>query len=129
MTKHVLAVLILTAGASMAADNMTPLNLKPGLWETTSVSERSGMPSIPPDKLASMPPEARARIQALSAPTTNTTQSCRTDKDLHAFTDDGNKSCKQTVITSTGTKQELKMECDMSGNKGTGNGDDRGEGL
>jgi hypothetical protein len=122
MTKNVLPLLILAAGISRAADNVTPLDLKPGLWETTSVSERSGMPSIPADKLAAMPLEQRARIEAMtsSKPTTTTRQSCRTDKDLRPFTDDGNKSCKQTVVTSTSTKQELKMDCDMPGNKGTG---------
>ena len=30
----------------------------------TSVSERSGMPPIPADTLAKMPPEQRARIEA-----------------------------------------------------------------
>jgi hypothetical protein len=119
MTKNVLAVLIVAAGVSRAAD-VTPLNLKPGLWESTSVSERSGMPAIPADKLASMPPEAQARIKAMSAPTTTTRQSCRTDKDLRLFTDDGNKSCKQTVVTSTPVKQEVKMECNMPGNSGAG---------
>jgi hypothetical protein len=119
MTKNVLAVLTLAAGLSRAAD-VTPLNLKPGLWETTSVSERSGMPAIPADKLAAMPPEARARIQAMSAPTSTTKQSCRTDKDLRPFADTGNKSCTQTIVTSTSTKQEVRMECNMPGNSGTG---------
>jgi len=126
MTKNVLAALTLAAGVSRAAD-LTPLNLKPGLWESTSVSERSGMPgmaAIPADKLAAMPPEARARIEAqmkaMSSPTTTTKQSCRTEKDLRLFTDDGNKSCKQTVVTSTSTKQEIKMECNMTGNSGAG---------
>jgi len=32
---------------ALAADN-TPLKVKPGLWEMTSDSERSGMPPIPP---------------------------------------------------------------------------------
>ena len=124
MTKNVLPLLMLAAGISRAADNVTPLDLKPGLWETTTVSERSGMPSMAADKMASMPPEQRARIEAqmksMSSPTTTTRQSCRTDKDLRPFTDDGNKSCKQTVVTSTSTKQELRMDCDMPGNKGTG---------
>ena len=47
MTKNVLAALILAAGVSRAAspaDDVTPLNVKPGLWETTTVQERSGMP-------------------------------------------------------------------------------------
>ena len=122
MTRNVPAVLILAAGLSWAADNVTPLDLKAGLWETTSVSERSGMPSLPADKLAALPPEQRARIEAMASPkpTTTTRQSCRTDHDLRPFTDDRSQSCKQTVITSTGTKQEMRMDCDMSGNKGTG---------
>jgi hypothetical protein len=117
MTKNVLAVLILAAGAALA-DDITPLGLKPGLWETTTVQERSGMPSIPPEKLASMPPEARARIEAMSGgkAAATTRQSCRVENDLKPFTDDSNQSCKQTIVTSTGTKQEVKMECD----KGTG---------
>jgi hypothetical protein len=122
MTKNVLAVMILAAGVSRAADNVTPLDLKPGLWETTTVSERSGMPSLPADKLAALPPDQRARIEAMTAnkPTTTVTQSCRTDKDLRPFTSDNNKSCKQTIVTSTSTKQEAKMDCDMPGNKGSG---------
>lgn len=116
MTKNVLAALILAAGVSRA-DDVTPLNLKPGLWETTTVQERSGMPSIPPETLARMPPEQRARIEAMSgkaAPTTR--QSCRLEKDLKPFTDENTQSCKQTIVTSTSTKQEVKMECD----RGTG---------
>ena len=121
MTKNVLAVLILFAGASLAAD-VTPLNLKPGLWETTTVQERSGMPSLPPEALARMPPEQRARIEAMTAnkPAGTTAQSCRLDKDLRPFTSDSNKSCTTTIVTSTGTRQEAKMECNMNGNTGTG---------
>ncbi len=122
MNKNVFLVLTFAAAVCRAADNATPLDLKPGLWETTTVSERSGMPSIPADKLAALPPEQRARIEAMAGgkPTTSTRQSCRTEKDLKPFTDDNNKSCKQTIVTSTSTKQEIKMECDMPGNKGTG---------
>ena len=59
MMKKALSFVILTAGASFAADHATPLNVQPGLWETTSVTERSGMPPIPADALAKMPPEQR----------------------------------------------------------------------
>ena len=118
MTKNVLAALILAAGVSRA-DDVTPLNLKPGLWETTTVQERSGMPSIPPETLARMPPEQRARIEAMTAGKAApiTRQSCRLENDLKPFTDDNTQSCKQTIVTSTSTKQEVKMECE----KGTAN--------
>ncbi len=51
-----------------AADKITPLNVKEGLWEITVTHSMSGMPampSIPPDALAKMPPEQRARIEAM----------------------------------------------------------------
>ncbi len=111
--KSAFCALILAASAVRGADDVTPLNLKPGLWETTTVSERTGMPSIPQDKLEKMPPEQRARIEAMMSNkgATTTRQSCRTDKDLRPFADGSNASCKQTIVTSTGTKQEVKMEC------------------
>src|SRR5579864_185551 len=111
--KSAFCALILAAGAVRGADDVTPLNLKPGLWETTTVSERSGMPSIPQDKLEKMLPEQRARIEAMMSNkgATTTRQSCRTDKDLRPFVDGSNASCKQTIVTSTGTRQEVKMEC------------------
>ena len=43
---------------ALAADN-TPLNVKPGLWELTSDTERSGAPQIPAEALAKMSPEQR----------------------------------------------------------------------
>lgn len=124
MMKHALTILIAAAGVVFAADP-TPLNLKPGLWETTTVTERSGagMPSIPPDALAKLPPEQRARIEAMAGgkPVTNTRQSCRTDKDLHPFTDSrANQSCKMTYLTSTPSKQEIQMDCSMGGMPATG---------
>lgn len=127
MTKNVLAALILAAGVGRAADDLKPLNVKLGLWETTTVSERSGMPSLPADALAKMPPEQRARIEAqlksMSAPQTTTKQSCVTQDDVNKMFDlnnDGNKSCQRTIVSSTSTKQELKLSCDTPGNKGTG---------
>jgi hypothetical protein len=117
MMKNAVSLAILTACACRAADNLTPLNAKPGLWEVTSVSERSGMPPIPADALAKMPPEQRARIEAQfkgSAPQTTTKQSCFTDEDVaKGFGwNKADKSCRQTIVTSSGSKTEIKWECD-----------------
>jgi hypothetical protein len=118
MTKNALSIVILTAAACQAADNITPMNAKPGLWEITSVTERGGMPPIPADALAKMPPDQRARIEAqfksMSAPQTTTKQSCITDGDVAKGFGWNNteKSCRQTIVTSTGSKQEVKWECD-----------------
>jgi len=122
MMKNALCIVILTAGACSAADNLTTLNTKPGLWEVTSVTERSGMPPIPADALAKMPPETRARIEAQfkGTPTTTTKQSCFTQEDIvKGLGNSLEKSCRQTVVSSTGSRLEIKWECDGS-QKSTG---------
>lgn len=118
--KYILPILIFAAGVSLAADDLTPLDVKSGLWETTTITERSGMPSIPPEQLAKMPPEARARIQGMSSPRTDTKQSCLTKEEVSKFGLNRDQSCKVTTVTSTGSKQEFKFDCDMSGSKSTG---------
>jgi uncharacterized protein DUF3617 len=123
MMKNALSMLILTAAASRAADNPTPLNAKPGLWEVTSTSERSGMPPIPADALAKLPPEQRARIEAQlkGTATTTTKQSCFTQEDVGKGFGWNNPAtgCKQTIVSSTGSKLEAKWECEGA-QKGSG---------
>ena len=121
--KHVFGIAILTGGACWAADSLTPLNAKPGLWEVTTVSERSGMPALPADALAKMPPEQRARIEAQlknSASQTSTKQSCYTQEDVAKGFNFGktDSSCKQTIVSSTGSKLEVKWECDPPNKNG-----------
>ena len=125
MMKNAVSLAILTACACRAADNLTPLNAKTGLWEVTSTSERSGMPPIPADALAKMPPEQRARIEAqfkgMSSPQTTTKQSCFTDEDVAKGFGWNNtdKSCRQTIVSSSGNRQEIKWECEGQ-NKNSG---------
>jgi hypothetical protein len=116
MTKNALSIAILTAAACQAAD-VAPLNAKPGLWEVTSVTERSGMPPIPADALAKMPPDQRARIEAQfkgSGPQTTTKQSCFTQDDVAKGLglNKLDQSCRQTIVSSSGSKLEIKWECD-----------------
>ena len=123
MTKNVLWVLMLGAGVSRAADNLTPLDVKTGLWEITTIGERSATLPIPADALAKMTAEQKARLEAsmksVPASQTSTRQSCITKQDLTRAFDysDGDKACKQTIMTSTSTKQEVRLECDTPGNK------------
>ena len=69
-TKCIL-VLIISCFCSLtlsAADKLTPLNVKEGLWEITVTHSMTGMPNmpaIPPDALAKLPPEQRARMEAM----------------------------------------------------------------
>src|SRR5579872_2888590 len=77
-----------------AADDIKPFDGKPGLWETNSTIEMSGMPGmpagmpqIPPEQLAKMTPQQRAQVEAMiksrmgaasGAPQTNTSKVCMT---------------------------------------------------
>jgi hypothetical protein len=127
MMKSLLSIVILTAAASRAADNLVPLDAKPGLWEITTVTERSGMPTIPADTLAKLPPEQRARMEAqlkaMSGTTTETKQSCITPEEMtkgFAWNNSTmDKSCRQTITSSSGSRTDIKWECDGQ-NKNSG---------
>jgi Protein of unknown function (DUF3617) len=118
--KHASTILILLAGACRAADNLTPLDVKPGLWENTSTTERGGMPTLSPEQMAKLPPEAKARMQAMAGTKTDTSQSCMTADEVSKFGRNQYQSCKVTTVTSTRGKQEFSFECDNGGNKSTG---------
>lgn len=128
----------LLAAAALWAAEPTPLDLKPGEWEYTVTMQMSGkpqpgaaqMPQIPADQLAKLPPEQRAKIEAAlkqagnlasGKPTTTTNKNCVKKEDLVRLNPLGNadKSCKMTVINSSRSKLEAKMDCDSPGNKST----------
>ena len=112
------------AGTLWAAD-ITPLNVKLGEWETTVRLQMAGMPAIPKETLDKMPPQQRAmieeRMKAMQGRAT-VTKTCVKQEDLNKAntfgTDD--KSCSRTIIASSGTRQEIKIECNRSGEKQTG---------
>jgi hypothetical protein len=100
-----------------AADNFTPLNVKEGLWEVTTTHSMSGMPAtpnIPPDALAKMPPEQRARVEAMMKGTPDVRKECVTKEKLQknsAFSNNRG-DCARTLVTSTGNKLEVKIHCE-----------------
>jgi hypothetical protein len=122
-----------------AADPV-PMDVKTGEWEFTVTTHMSGMPqsdqpmqmpSIPPEQLAKMPPEQRAKIEAAlkqagamasGKPMTTTSKNCIRKEDLAKLIPNRSKdqSCKVTIVSSSHTKQELKMDCDENGGKQTG---------
>ena len=115
-----LALIVFSSLALWAADKITPLNLKEGLWEMTSTHSMTGMPPIPADTLAKMPPEQRARMEAAmkqsgaGAPKTDVRRHCVTKEKLEkqsAF-DDNRKDCTRTIVSSTGSKLEMKIHCE-----------------
>ena len=118
-TSVLIAVLCLGCSGLWAGDAFKPLEVKLGLWETTSTFQSSGMPAvnIPEDALARMTPEQRAKVEQMmkgsGSPRTNTAKSCMTREKMNraeAFGAD-RKNCTRTVESSSGSKTEVRMEC------------------
>lgn len=95
------------------------LDVKTGLWETTVTSEMSGMPGIDTSK---MTPEQRARIEAAlkgrggRGPSTSVVRTCMTKEKLdkmafHEMAQNSNPSCKTSVVSSSRSVVDMKMEC------------------
>lgn len=108
-------LVLLTSTTVLAANKFQPLNVKVGLWE---VSLTGGQPPIPPESLAKLTPEQRARIEesmkANSAGKTGTTKykSCVTKEKLEKDPTFSEKSnCTWTVLTSTSSKVAVRGEC------------------
>jgi hypothetical protein len=126
-TKFLLALIIFSSLTFWAADKLTPLNIKEGLWEMTVTHSMTGMPAIPPETLARMPPEQRARVEAAmkGAPTADVHKECVTKEKLEkqmAFDEnrkDKDNDCTRTIVTSTGSKVEMKFHCEQSSTDGT----------
>lgn len=117
-----LMMLILAPTAAIAAN--TPLNVKPGLWEETRQNESSGMPPIPQSVLDTMPPEQRAKMEAMmkaraaSGPhsTSTVVRNCMTKEDLNRpFMPDDKKQCTHRVINSSGSIMEIEAQCAQDG--------------
>lgn len=116
-------ILSLLAGAAWAAD-APPLDVKPGMWEGTTTYETSGAPPIPAEILAKMTPEQKAMLEARmkQGPKTTVDKHCMTKEDLSkglSYGDD-HGSCQHTVVNGSSTKQEIRMECNNAGVKGSG---------
>lgn len=107
-----------------------PLNVKPGLWETTATYTRSGAPPIPAEALARLTPAQRARFEermnAHAAGSTNTVtdQHCVTKEDVEkADFGQGKGECTYSVETSTSTEAQGKYSCNIEGMTANGSVD------
>ena len=116
-TVYLFLVLILFSSLTVWAGDFTPLNVKEGLWEVTVTHTMTGMPAvnIPADAMAKMPPEQRARMEAMmkGGASTDVRKECITKEKLEkqsAFSDD-RKECTHTVLNSTSSKLEMKIHC------------------
>jgi hypothetical protein len=123
---------LLLCSAALPAQDIKPFDVKLGLWETTSTTDMSGMtmpamPQIPPDALSRMPPEQRAKLEAMMKgqggnPRAMTVKSCVTKETLAragAF-GQSDKSCTMKVVSSTPMKQVVHMDCTRDASHMTG---------
>lgn len=122
--KFVLTLIVFSVLTLWAADKITPLHVKLGLWENTVTHSMTGMPAmpaIPPDTLAKMPPEQRARIEAMmkqggmGGPATNVSKYCITQEKIDKQTafDVTQQTCTRTIVSSTGSRLEMKIHCEQ----------------
>ncbi len=130
--KKILLTSVMMFPMAMMAQDIRPIDVKPGLWENTTVSQISGlqmptnMPQISPDQLAKMPPEARARVEAMmkggpGAPQTNTMKACITAEQLaKPLLGHQDKSCSVNLVSSTSSTQQIHMECTRGNTKTAG---------
>ena len=113
---------------AMAADKIVPLDVKLGLWQMTYTLDASGIPAdsgIPPELLAKMSPDQRARTaaklkaHAAQGPILNTKRYCLTQErlDQAQFSRDESKTCQRTMSASSAKLQQFHEECDEGGTK------------
>lgn len=92
-----------------------PLDVKTGLWETTSTTNVGGHLPIPPDQMAKLTPEQRARIeqamkQSSGKPIVH--KSCLTKENLEkGYGFDDHKECTHKVLNSSTRNLEVQMNC------------------
>lgn len=105
---------------------LEPLNVKIGLWENTTTISSGGSIGIPPERLAKMTPEQRARVEAaLKARSgqpahTNTYKSCLTKDQLEKTPFADKQNCTEKLISSSAKEAEVSVECTMEEAKGSG---------
>ena len=128
MRSPILVVMaFLTPLAGWAVDPV-PMDVKLGLWEST-VTIQIGMPALPPELLAKMTPEQRAKMEAARQgrgagnSRTDSTKHCVTKETLSqmlSFGDNRAQNCKKTLVGSTSTKQVIHVECTTAATPSTG---------
>lgn len=121
---------VITAALPLSAQNLKTFDVKLGLWESTTQTEMPGMssmPGIPAEALAQMPPEQRARLEAMmkgrgaGGPGAIKTKYCLTEESLkQGQVGQVDKSCTYKVVSSSPSKQVIHMDCKKDGTTMTG---------
>lgn len=120
----------LAAAPVWAAGAIEPLDIKPGLWQITLTVRTRGLPPIPPDVLAKLKPEERARIdaqakaKAAEGPLISVKKRCLREKELQQpllpeFGAEG-QGCRQTVTSASRRGQDIRVDCGKDAEHGGG---------
>jgi len=126
-TRILLVMAFLTPLAGWAVDPV-PMDVKLGLWETTMTNMTDMAAMVPPEVLARLTPEQRAKMEATmggrAGARTTTTKHCVTKETINevlASADTNARlTCTRTFVTSTPTKQVIHMECTSGPIRSTG---------
>ena|SRR5438128_1350510 len=108
--------------------SLKPLNIKPGLWESTRTIKTAGEMPIPAELLNRLTTDQRARMEermkahSSSHANTTTEKHCVTREDLEKdrLKLAEAKECTTTVLNSTSTSVKAKLVCDTEGMHATG---------
>lgn len=114
--------------AALVAGGKIKLNVKTGLWQTTTTNTVTGSMGLPPEMAAKMTPAQRARFeaatkkQASGTPRTVSHKECLTPEKLaeDPFTDKSHGDdvkCQETVLKSTSTDLEVHELCSYGSSK------------
>ncbi len=103
-----------------AADPVKP-DIRPGLWEVSNHPQVSGQMPLPEERLAKMPPEQRAKVEAAmqagmaQAVRPRVYKECMTpEKIARGFDIDkhgDSASCQRKVINSSATELQIHEDC------------------
>ena len=118
-SRFLASALLVAAAALPLSAQKSPLNIKPGLWEMSIQLDMAG--AMPPGvDTSKMPPEQKAKIEALMAAQKNkahVVKSCVTQEELDKYQineADNDTSCKTTVTKSSPTLVEITQTCSGS---------------
>ena len=132
MRTKLICFLIVLASPALFAEDKPNLNVKEGLWETTVTHPSNGMPGMPPDALASLPPDQRARVEEMMkqkgmsmSGNTTVVKNCVTKEKIEkgmAFAAENtakkDNNCTRTTVNSSSTHFEAKFHCEETGKDG-----------
>lgn len=119
------AALLIAPVACWAADQF---DVRPGLWDMTTTVQMKGMP--PMANLDQLPPERRARIEAMMknmSGQSHTTKTCVTKEGIEKAIADANKSknnaCAPKITSMTSSRVVMHVDCTQENGAGSTNGD------